>query len=364
MYTCAHCRYHSGFLSMQKEKLLVIALSGIGDALMFTPALQLIKKHKPELTIDALVMYKGVEDIYTRTGLFDKVHYFNFLKAGAVSSLSYVLKLRGLYSHSINVYPANRKEYNIIAFLMGAKTRGGINYKRAANKELGFLNNVSISEDDTRHNVMLNALLAGKMFGFSVEDAPPLLFSLTENDKKAANEFIASLPEEKRIIGFHTGCSLLKNHIKRRWEPEKFIALATKLITEKDAVVLLFGGPDEAELNKEIHARVNSEFCRIVVTSNLAESAAIMKHCDTFVSNDSALMHVAAAMQKKVIAIIGPTNTAYIHPWKTEYTIASLGLDCAPCFFYSPSPLSCSRTDVQFKCIKELSVEYVYGLIN
>lgn len=348
---------------MQKEKLLVIALSGIGDALMFTPALQLLKTNKPNMEIDALVMYKGVEDIYIRTGLFTKVHYFNFLKEGAAASLKYVLQLRGNYTHSINVYPANRKEYNIIAMLIGAGKRGGIRYKRVNTTEFGFLNHITLDEDDSRHNVMHNALLAGKMFGFPVDDAPPLLFNLTDNDKQAAAGIIDALPKGKRYIGFHAGCSTLKNHIKRRWEPEKFIELANRLINEKNCTVLLFGGPDEEELNKQIYAAVNSDNCVIIKTNNLAETAAVMQHCDTIVSNDSALMHVAAAVQRRVIALIGPTNTSYIHPWKTEQIIASLQLECSPCFFYSPKPLTCSRIDVQFKCIKELGVERVFEVV-
>ena len=43
-----------------------------------------------------------------------------------------------------------------------------------------------------------------------------------------------------------------------------------------------------------------------------------------------------------------------------HYKIVTLNLDCAPCFFYSPRPLICSRDDVQFKCIKELTTDMVY----
>ena len=86
-----------------------------------------------------------------------------------------------------------------------------------------------------------------------------------------------------------------------------------------------------------------------------------MKRCNLFVTNDSSQMHIAAAMQLNVVAIIGPTNKNYIYPWKTEQKIASLNLDCSPCFFYSPKPLICTRDDVKFKCIKELKVEMVYN---
>jgi len=89
-----------------------------------------------------------------------------------------------------------------------------------------------------------------------------------------------------------------------------------------------------------------------------------MKRCNVFVTNDSSLMHIASAMQLKVVAVIGPTNTNYIYPWKTNHRVASLQLDCAPCFFYSPKPLSCKRDDIQFKCIRELEVEKVFSVIE
>jgi heptosyltransferase-2 len=75
-------------------------------------------------------------------------------------------------------------------------------------------------------------------------------------------------------------------------------------------------------------------------------------------------MHVASGMNLRVVAIIGPTNPAYIHPWKTEYKIVSLNLECSPCFIYSPRPLKCFRDDIKFKCIKELTVEMVYNQLN
>jgi len=93
------------------------------------------------------------------------------------------------------------------------------------------------------------------------------------------------------------------------------------------------------------------------------KSTAIMNQCKVFMTNDSSQMHIAAVLGIKVVAIIGPTNQNYIYPWKTEHQIVSINLDCSPCFFYSPIPLICSRTDVQFKCIKELTVDMVYSSV-
>ena len=161
------------------------------------------------------------------------------------------------------------------------------------------------------------------------------------------------------VIGFHPGCSPLKNHEKRRWEPEKFVELGKKLIQDHNAKVLLFGGPDENYLKDQIISEINSENALKVETKSLTQTAAVMKRCNVFVTNDSSLMHVAAALKLTTVAIIGPTNSNYIHPWQTDHTIVSLNLECAPCFYYSPKPLKCLRTDVQYKCIKELNVEMV-----
>ncbi|KAB2843294.1 MAG: glycosyltransferase family 9 protein, partial [Melioribacteraceae bacterium] len=54
-----------------------MALSGIGDALMFTPALKKLKELMPDSEIDALVMYRGAEDIYKRLPYFSKVYRFD-----------------------------------------------------------------------------------------------------------------------------------------------------------------------------------------------------------------------------------------------------------------------------------------------
>jgi heptosyltransferase-2 len=347
-------------------KILVIALSGIGDALMFTPSLVKLKNDFPDCEIDALVMYKGVKDIYQDLPQISKVIYFDFLNGSKIKALSIVLSLSRRYNASINVYPANRKEYNLISFLIGAPRRSAIKYLRKDFSNLGFLNNLSVTENDDRHNVEENILLCEKLSGTKSESISELQLVIKQKTTDYAKRFLESksIHEDELVIGFHPGCSTLKNHEKRRWEVHKFAELGKRLIQNYNARILIFGGPEENNLKTEIVIQIGSSNALHIHTSNLLETAAIMKRCRVFVTNDSSQMHIAAAMKIKVVAIIGPTNTNYIYPWQTEYKIASLNLDCAPCFYYSPKPLTCSRTDVQFKCIKELSVDVVYEKVS
>jgi heptosyltransferase-2 len=346
-------------------KILILALSGIGDALMFTPALKLLRQSFPSAQIDALVMIGGTKEIYEVNPNFNKVIHFDFLKEGMFNSLKFVLSLRKKYDATISVYPSNRKEYNIINFLLGSNKRVGVKYLRKNNFNFGWLNNVTVLENEVTHNVQTNIKLIEKLLSKKFDEEPAMEIHLSDENKKFAEDYIKKnrINENDFVVGFHPGCATLKNHIKRRWEPEKFAELGKKLIKDKNAKVFLFGGPDEEELKSSINSMTDSANSFLIKTEKFLQSIAIMKRCNVFVTNDSALMHVASALGLKVIAIIGPTNTHYIHPWKTEHKIVSLNLDCAPCFFYTPKHLACSRTDVQFKCIKELDVDMVWNNI-
>jgi heptosyltransferase-2 len=343
-------------------KILIIALSGIGDALMFTPALRLLRKNQPDAQIDALVMYKGALEIFEYNKNLNNVIHFNFMHEGAIKSLKFLLQLRNKYDATINVYPSNRKEYNIISYIIGAKHRAGIVYLRNNKSNLGFLNNIRVLENDNVHNVQTNIKLCEALIGKKFDEESPLEYPITESENISANKFLtdAGISANELVIGFHPGCATLKNHIKRRWEPEKFAELGKKLINNNKVRILIFGGPEENDLKEKIFALIGSDKVNIVDADSLTQSSAIMQRCNVFVTNDSSQMHIAAALGLKVVAIIGPTNKNYIYPWKTEHKIVSLNLDCSPCFFYSPKPLICSRTDIKFKCIKELSVEMVY----
>ncbi|HEY6626455.1 MAG TPA: glycosyltransferase family 9 protein [Ignavibacteriaceae bacterium] len=343
-------------------KILIIALSGIGDALMFTPALKLLRKNLPNAEIDALVMYRGAQEIYSSNPNLNKVIHFNFLEEGAFKSIKFLFQLRKKYDASINVYPSNRKEYNLINFFIGAKKRAAIVYLRKNKSNFGFLNNVRVLENDDVHNVQANIKLCEALLGKKFNQEPALEFPIPENEIVSGNKFFndVGVSANELVVGFHPGCATLKNHIKRRWEPEKFAELGKKLIKDHSAKILIFGGPEEKELKDQIGSLINSDKVNVINADSLTKSAAIMKRCNVFVTNDSSQMHIAAALGLKVVAIIGPTNQKYIYPWKTEHQIVSLHLDCAPCFFYSPRPLICNRTDVKFKCIKELTVDMVY----
>ena len=98
-----------------------------------------------------------------------------------------------------------------------------------------------------------------------------------------------------------------------------------------------------------------------LLVSNLSilQVAAIIKRCKIFITNDSGLMHIASAVDTPTIAIFGPTNPLWVHPWGVKHKIVSLGLSCSPCFFYSQHPLTCKRKENDYLCITGITTEMV-----
>jgi heptosyltransferase-2 len=354
------------------EKILLIALPGIGDALLATPMIELLRKAKPNAEIHALVMFSATKEMFEHDPCIDFVHFHDFLHNTRRSAFAFLFSLRGLkFDISINTYPQNRREYNLISKFIGATKRYGITYRRRSKRNLNWLNTTRLLEDDRLHcveeNVRLLSLL-GAEHALHENSLPALRLNLAERHAKFAGDWYPANgidPHNELTIGFHAGTARFKNHINRRWAPEKFAKLAESLTTELNARVLLFGGPDDIEANAEI-MRLAGKVVTEVKTKSIMESVAVMRNLSMFVSNDSALMHIAGALELPTVAIFGPTNETYVHPWKTRYEIVHTGIECRPCFVYSPKPLTCYRLDPaeHYMCIRAIEVPAVLAAVK
>jgi heptosyltransferase-2 len=186
-------------------------------------------------------------------------------------------------------------------------------------------------------------------------EIPPTRIYLSEEEKKEGEAFRASF-HNARVLGIHAGTSTFKGHANRRWPKKRFIEMINLF---PDDHFLLFGVLDEIEINHRIKESVNNpDHVTVVDNKTIRQVAAIIHYLDGFISNDSGLMHIAAAVNTPVVAILGPTNPVFIHPWHVKHEVVRLGLPCSPCFYYSPRPLRCALNN-SYKCLVELDVEKV-----
>ncbi|MDO9046954.1 MAG: lipopolysaccharide heptosyltransferase II [Methylobacter sp.] len=142
----------------------------------------------------------------------------------------------------------------------------------------------------------------------------------------------------------------------KRWLTEYYAEVARHKI-DQGWQVWLFGSDkdkaDAAQINREA-----SGFCTdFTGRTSLAEAVDLMSLANTVVTNDSGLMHVAAALDKKIIAIYGSSDPGFTPPLNDKAHVISLNLDCAPCF-KRECPLGHTH------CLVGITPDRVLDLIN
>lgn len=330
---------------------------GIGDVLMTTPALALLKKNKPESKVTYCTMNKGTYEVLKGNPDIDNLIYYPFVSNNNFFALINFIKEQSFrYSTSITFYPSNRMHYNIVSLLTFAPQRVGHTYLHMNFSQLNWLKNKTIIENDSLHCVEENVkLLELCNINTSNIDIPPMRIYLTEQEIESGIAYRKSISPSTCCIGVHAGTSILKGHMARRWPKEYFLELINRT---NDAHFVLFGTNEEREANEFILKNADPGKVTLVKNKSIRDVAAIIRACDFFLSNDSGLMHLAAAVGKPVIALIGPTNPIYIKPWGVYHKVISAPVKCCHCFIYSPKPLTCTNKN-NFQCLTEISVDMV-----
>ncbi len=349
--------------SFEPCSIIVLALSGLGDALMASPALRAVRERFPKAQIDILTMFRPIVDIYKSNTSVNNVIYWNFLKENPILSLKFVLSLRKKrYDASLVVFPANRWPYNVISCLIGAKTRLGHDYLHVNTRSLNALNNSRVLEDDALHNVEENLRLSELLEAASPQN-PKLEITVAPLAVKEAELWLEAnkIKNNELVVGIHAGSAVFKNQINKRWSASGYAEIAQRLTNEYHARVLLFGGPEEVDLNASI-AEMSGSKATIVQTSSFQTTIALMQRCGLFVSNDSGLMHVAAALDLPTVAIFAYTSHVHTRPWCSRYIVVRHDLPCSPCFYFSPRPVKCKWSgDDEFMCIRRITSNEVYA---
>jgi heptosyltransferase-2 len=116
------------------------------------------------------------------------------------------------------------------------------------------------------------------------------------------------------------------------WPPERFAALADRLISGCGADVILFGTPGEKEMAARICSTMKCRAISLVGKTSMRDLAAFFSVCSIFIGNDSGAMHVAAAAGLPVIGIFGPTDPEGTAPVTAQFTVIREAVSCSPCF--------------------------------
>ena len=350
-------------------KILVISMAGIGDTLLATPLMSELRANFPTAQIDALVLWAGSKDLLQGNPHLNSVFQKNLLKESTASALGFLLPLRrAAYDVSINTHPQSRRHYRITARFIGARTRLSHVYDSCSILD-SFLVNATLPQSYERHTVENNLELLSLLKAKTLCANHELEVFLSSADRDWAESFLASHKlSRNRCLGFHVGSGGTKNLMLKRWPLSRYIELIGRLRqAAPDLSILLFGGPDEEPELRQVLAAHPSPLVVRVNSQTLRQAAALMQRCSAFVSVDTALMHLAAAVKtQRQIVLEAPTFNKTNEPYGNQFTlvrnpaVAGRNLDY---YRYDGRGIRGTREEL-IRCMESISVDSVQEAIE
>ena len=299
-------------------------MAGIGDTLIATPFIHELRANFPAATIDALVMWPGAKDLLEHDPDVNRVFQKNLMKCGKLEALRFLWSLRReRYQLSVNTHPQSRIHYRVAAWLAGAEVRLSHEYDGCHWLDRWLVTG-TLPQDYTRHSIENNFAVLPLIGAQKKLPAPEMRFFLSPADEQFAGDFLEKHKlAGQKILGIHAGSGGTKNLPLKRWPLKNYAGLVRQLNRERpDIRVLLFGGPEEAGDHQVVLAQANPDLTRAAKTKNLRETAALMKRCSAFLSVDTALMHIAAALKvPNQIVIEAPTLNVTNWPYGNRFTL-------------------------------------------
>jgi heptosyltransferase-2 len=299
-------------------------LSGIGDTLIATPFLHELRDNFPQAQLDVFVLWKGSADLLVENPYVDRVWQKNLIRDGALKSLPFLRRLRKeRYDVSVNVHTQGRIQYRMVARFIGAHLRISHAYENH-----GVLDRLMVQkqvpQDYTVQSIENNRRLLPLLGAKRTLVDPGYEIQLTEAERAWATGYLernglANRPK----LGLHVGSGGTKNLALKRWPLERWVELLKALTRERpDLAVLLFGGPEEQSAHAKIRSAIKAPNLFFPESPNLRQAGALIARCDTFLSVDTALMHLAAAVRvPKQIVIEAPTLNATNLPPRPDVVV-------------------------------------------
>jgi len=332
-------------------KVLIIALPGMGNALLFTPALDVLREQYPSARIDILVEGGASRDVFATNPNVRRVLDLGLARDG-LRALNLVRRLRAeRYDLSFTIFPSNRPRFQVFTRMVGARERVTHSYPDCRASCLSCLQTPEVPAVQGLHDVVQNVRLvseevAERMAAPGAMPRPSLY--LTEEDRAAAARYLDEAGAGAPLVAMHPGSSsgALHKQTVKRWPLANFCRTALLLERELGAGVLVFCGPDERPLLRAFRRFVEREGLERVrfPQMRVREVAALIGRADVMVSNDSGLMHLATAVATPTVALFGPTNAARTAPVWGDCTVLKGGrCPRGGCFHY---PFTSTRSAV------------------
>ena len=330
------------------SRVLIVAPNWIGDTLLAQPLFARLHASRPGLALHA-VAPSWTAPVLARMPEIEEVIETPLahgrLQLGARLRLAGVLRSQR-YDEAI-VLPNSWKSA-LPPFLAGIPRRVGF----VGEARYGLLN-VRYRLDEEAVPLMAERYV---LLAAPPGEPPPRPLAPPRLEVDEANLAIAiarfGLDRSRPVAAF---CPGAEYGPAKRWPARHFATLARSLAA-RGRRVWLIGSPGDRESGEEIAKLANGTAINLCGRTDLASAIDLLSVAEVVVSNDSGLMHVAAALGRPLVALYGSSSPAHTPPLAPA-RLVSIGIECSPCF-QRECPLG------HFKCMNDLLPERVLAEIR
>ena len=339
--------------------ILIIAPNWIGDAVMTQPLLASLKEQYPAANIDVLAstwvapIYRACSEVHE---VIEAKLEHKQLQWGLRKQLAKELATKKY--QACFVLPNSLKSA-LIPWLANIPFRVGYRGElRFGLINLALDNPSKVNRPPmVEHYLALSQLLNEEQFASTTNNlAPKLNVSTTANQSVQAKLISANIDPTKLYVM----CPGAEYGPTKRWPTRHFAQLAQKLIaSDSHSQIILLGSKGDHTLAQEIQSQVKQDthihnWCG---DTSLDEAIALIGTGKAVISNDSGLMHIAAALKTPQVAIFGSSDPAHTPPISDKAKVIWLNLPCSPCH-QRECPLG------HLKCLNDILPEQVFATLN
>ncbi len=320
------------------QRLLVRSPNWVGDAVMGLPVLSGLQKLFPEAEITVLAARRVAALFQGLPGVTEVVPY----PAGR-GKWRVLWDLRGRFDLALAL--PNSLESALGLWLLGVPVRVGY----AADARRPLLN-LPVSGRQTLAGLHLVFYYLGLLRALGgIETFTPPTLHLRDLEIATAAQLLAdAAPGSGPWVGLSPGAAYGP---AKRWPPERFAALGRELVKEFGARLVLLGGREEAPVAQKVKESLGLPVLNLVGKTDLRQALAVLSRLKLLITNDSGLMHAAAALQVPLVALFGSTDPTATGPFTDQAAILRHPLPCSPCL---------QRTcDLGYACLTAIKVEEV-----
>ncbi len=322
------------------KNILLRAPNWVGDAVMALPVIAGLAAMFPEARIIVLAAGR-VAPLFTGHPCVSKT----IIYPPGREKWRLLWSLRSQFDLAVAL--PNSLESALSLWLAGAKSRVGYN----TDGRRAFLT-AALDGRQKLHGLHTVFYFLGvlRAFGEITRFTPPTLY-LSEQETAAAQETLNSFSRDDPgpWVGLSPGAAYGP---AKRWPPERFAAVGQGLQQEFGARLVLLGGPEDRQAAEEVTRHIDGECLDLVGRTNLRQALAVLSRMHVLITNDSGLMHAAAALGVPVVAVFGSTDPHATRPFTENATVVYHGLSCSPCL---------KRTcDIGYPCLTGVSIDEVY----